>query len=127
MIMEVELIASEVAHPLDPVLSARFMTGRKAEFVVKEYLQMREAPFSFGLVLFQDTYDNIRDSLITGKVEALHAINREYAPFYCKDCIGVYCYKHMQFEEIWDEDYMTGGPDYWKGTCPQGHKQLVDH
>lgn len=41
---------------------------------------------------------------------------------YCPKCDKIYCKKHYSVVEIWDEDFY----DYSEGTCPKGHKRIVD-
>lgn len=58
---------------------------------------------------------------------AIHALNKLWAPFYCPECEKVYCGDHwrveMQFE---DEEGLPGWYDCAYGTCPNGHRRLID-
>ena len=41
---------------------------------------------------------------------------------YCPDCDRSYCKKHYNVNVIWDDGYY----DYAEGTCPKGHKRILD-
>ena len=41
---------------------------------------------------------------------------------YCPDCDKIYCRKHYNVREIYDEGYY----DYSEGTCPNGHNRIID-
>jgi hypothetical protein len=43
----------------------------------------------------------------------------ELVPFFCKGCQRTYCRRH------WDLSFNTI-TEYTHGTCPRGHRQLVD-
>jgi len=123
-IMQVELTARGVAHASD----YGAFDSKDARFFVIQYLQENGRPFSTAIhLLKEDMYAKIGLALRQGDPHALFMLDREYAPFYCKDCKSVYCYQHMDYEEVWDEDYVVGGVDYWRGQCPYGHHQFVDH
>ena len=41
---------------------------------------------------------------------------------YCPTCDRVYCRDHYQTEERYDEGFY----DCTYGTCPQGHRRMID-
>ncbi len=41
---------------------------------------------------------------------------------YCPDCDKVYCRLDYNVDEKWDEGFY----DCTYGTCPQGHRRLLD-
>ena len=51
---------------------------------------------------------------------ALHRF--EYAPFWCPECPAPYCHRHWVTEEVMDEGFY----DCTYGTCPSGHRTMVD-
>ena len=53
---------------------------------------------------------------------ALHAIDWELAPFWCRSCRRSYCRDHWQRMVIMDEGFY----DYSDGICPAGHRQMID-
>jgi hypothetical protein len=53
---------------------------------------------------------------------ALHAINWELAPFWCRRCHRSYCNRHWDRIMIMDEGFY----DYTDGWCPAGHRQMLD-
>jgi hypothetical protein len=55
----------------------------------------------------------------------LYALDAEWASFYCPDCGRSYCSNHWQFETRYDDDF-PGWYDCTYGTCPAGHRRLVD-
>lgn len=53
---------------------------------------------------------------------ALHAIDWELAPFWCRKCKQCYCREHWMPIVIIDEGFY----DYTDGLCPAGHRQILD-
>jgi hypothetical protein len=52
----------------------------------------------------------------------LRRIGRDLVPFYCPDCELNYCGGDWQAEVLWDEGFY----DRTVGTCPHGHRHLLD-
>ena len=56
-------------------------------------------------------------------IGALRAINEEYANFWCPECEAVYCREHWApIEPTTDEGFY----DATYGTCPRGHRVMLD-
>jgi hypothetical protein len=53
---------------------------------------------------------------------ALHAIDWELAPFFCRACQSCYCRDDWHPIPIWDGPFY----DYTEGRCPAGHRQTID-
>jgi hypothetical protein len=53
---------------------------------------------------------------------ALYAIEKLWAPFYCKECSRVYCREHWSIIPLYDGDFF----DCSYGYCPEGHKRLIE-
>jgi predicted RNA-binding Zn-ribbon protein involved in translation (DUF1610 family) len=53
---------------------------------------------------------------------ALRLIGRDLTPFYCPDCELNYCGADWNAEVFWDEGFY----DRTMGTCPRGHRHLLD-
>jgi hypothetical protein len=53
---------------------------------------------------------------------ALCLIGRDLAPFYCPDCELNYCGADWHAEVLWDDGFY----DRTMGTCPHGHRHLLD-
>ena len=53
---------------------------------------------------------------------ALHAINWEFAPFFCRGCKVCYCRDDWHGVPVWDGPFY----DYTDGQCPAGHQQIID-
>jgi hypothetical protein len=53
---------------------------------------------------------------------ALHAIDWELAPYWCRDCQLCYC------RDDWQRTVIFDGPfyDYTDGVCPAGHRHMID-
>jgi hypothetical protein len=63
--------------------------------------------------------------LASRDVRALYALNAEWASFYCPTCDRAYCSAHWHFDVRYDDDF-PGWYDCTYGTCPMGHRRLVD-
>jgi hypothetical protein len=71
------------------------------------------------------TVQLVHQALATHDVRLLHTLNQLWAPFYCPQCERVYCLKHWHITPRFDDD-LPGRYDSSYGTCPQGHRRLVD-
>ncbi len=71
-----------------------------------------------------DTWQCVSDVLNSGRLDpaALHSINWEIAPFYCRGCQASYCRDDWQPIPVWDGPFY----DYTEGRCPAGHRQIID-
>lgn len=67
--------------------------------------------------------DELKAALHDGSVEALLAINPEYVHFWCPKCAATYCREHWYpIDPTMDEGFY----DATYGTCPKGHKVMLD-
>lgn len=57
--------------------------------------------------------------------KALFYLDVLWAPFYCPTCDRVYCRDHWLMIPQFDDDF-PGWYDCTYGTCPHGHRRLVD-
>jgi hypothetical protein len=68
----------------------------------------------------------IFENLELGNLRALHSFLSEVMDggldAYCPTCDKVYCKEHYDTEEEWDEGFY----DCTYGTCPEGHRRLLD-
>ena len=78
----------------------------------------------FGGSSVDDAATAVRAALVTGDPVALHAVNDEYAPFWCPDCATSYCGHHWTTWPIWDAD-MPDFLDEVRGRCPNGHERTI--
>lgn len=76
-------------------------------------------------VVFGDKLQNIYEIFRAGKPQELFDLESMLIPFYCPICKASYCYKHWNVLEVFDSDF-DGWYDCSYGTCPKGHKRLVD-
>lgn len=118
--MQVELVVAGTEHEDDQNQLLRAGVNKPASFICDYLPGYTQSWHPSGLA-----YARLELALRQGDIAALNALDRDYAPFYCWRCHGVYCYQHMRFQEIWDDFYPH--PDYWVGTCPYGHPTMVDH
>jgi hypothetical protein len=68
------------------------------------------------------TYADAAAALDAHDVRALWAGNNEWAPFYCPGCDACYCRDHWHAEMEFDEGFY----DCTWGTCPRGHRRMID-
>jgi len=75
---------------------------------------------------FDISKEAIFGSLEKGDLRALHGIVEEMSEggldAYCPSCDKVYCRDHYRLEEEWDEGFY----DCTYGTCPEGHRRLLN-
>lgn len=67
--------------------------------------------------------EEIKIAIADRSISALAMINPEYTNFRCPKCNAVYCRKHWQpIEPEMDEGFY----DATYGTCPRGHRVMLD-
>lgn len=71
------------------------------------------------------TIQLVHQALSAHDARLLYSIDRLWAPFYCPQCERVYCVKHWIIVPVFDDDF-PGWYDSSYGTCPKGHRRLVD-
>jgi hypothetical protein len=67
----------------------------------------------------------VRAILDCQDVRAHYALNDEWASFYCPTCHQAFCRAHWHFDVRYNDDF----PEWYDctyGTCPVGHRRLVD-
>ncbi|HTL71360.1 MAG TPA: hypothetical protein VL404_08735 [Candidatus Eisenbacteria bacterium] len=66
--------------------------------------------------------------LSSGDLKSVHEYVRRFRSTedgmdaYCPDCDKIYCRRHYNVAEEWDEGFY----DCARGTCPQGHERIID-
>lgn len=75
--------------------------------------------------LSQEAIPAIHQAISQASGRLLYDLNLLWAPFYCPDCEQVYCRQHWLIIPQFDDDF-PGWYDCAYGTCPQGHRRLVD-
>ena len=95
---------------------------------------IRRADFAYGVRDFDMFVDGIwsqpdRTTVATlaaavrcRDFDALRAECSEYAPFWCRTCRRSYCRDHWTLEAVFDPQF-----DYYRGSCPAGHRTMIDH
>jgi len=71
--------------------------------------------------LFRQSVPQIIGALERSDAQALRNVDREFAPFYCRECAASYCRNHWETEDVWD-DFSY---DCTYGTCPKGHRAMI--
>lgn len=74
-----------------------------------------------------DTWRALADMSPADACRMLHALNAEWAPWYCPACDAVYCRDHWSMRVEFEED--AGLPAWYDrtlGTCPRGHERVLD-
>ena len=66
--------------------------------------------------------ESVARALGLGDPAALYAIDPEYASFWCPGCRASYCGAHFRTEQVFDEGFY----DCTYGTCPAGHRRMLD-
>jgi hypothetical protein len=62
-----------------------------------------------------------------GAASELFEWEHDSASFYCPTCDKAYCTAHWQTELVFDDDPdLPGWYDCTYGTCPQGHRRVID-
>ncbi|GLV55474.1 hypothetical protein KDH_23180 [Dictyobacter sp. S3.2.2.5] len=125
----VELVVKGTPHPDDhflhrDILEAARVSGA-GQIIVKGFIQdyrVRRVT-NYSMPLSPTATQQVAAGLRSGDPAALYELEKDYAPFYCTQCAGVFCALRYHLEEVWDE----AGPDFWHGTCPYGHRKFIDH
>ena len=67
-------------------------------------------------------FEKLEDGDIRGLSEFFEKMMQGGLDAYCPTCDKVYCREHYDAEEEWDEGFY----DCTYGTCPAGHRRLID-
>lgn len=125
----VELRTKGTSHPDDQFLNREILegdlVGGVGQIILKGFLQDHHIGrvTNWSMPISPAGYQQVAAALRSSDLAALYALDKDYAPFYCTRCPGVFCALHYRLEEVWDEV----GLDYWHGTCPYGHGKFIDH
>lgn len=68
---------------------------------------------------------SLHQALLAHDAHRVHALNPLWAPFYCPQCQRVYCVKHWHITPHFDSD-LAGQYASSHGTCPKGHRRMLD-
>lgn len=66
------------------------------------------------------------EAAMRGGLRTLYDYDAEWASFYCPACARAYCRKHWRLEMQFEHDHLPGWYDFTYGTCPEGHRRIVD-
>jgi hypothetical protein len=85
--------------------------------------ELRREAFTGVLTQSVEPYGALRDAIAAGDAAAVHAIDRELAPWWCPDCAASYCGAHWARWDVFDDE---GFHDCIRGRCPHGHERLLE-
>lgn len=68
--------------------------------------------------------DGVARALDRADAVALHALDLEFAPFYCPTCDAVYCVDCWRTSLVFADDF-PGWLEETQGTCPEGHGRML--
>ena len=105
-------------------ISVDFTIG-KGRFDKKESLVFKG--ITHGTSLRREIADELFDILKKENLSAVHNFMKKYHGFegldaYCPKCDKIYCWEHFNAEEVFDDGFY----DCTYGTCPEGHKRMID-
>ena len=84
-------------------------------------LSIRGGPAPVTITLGEDAARLVESALCTGSAEALYEADREFAPFWCRQCHAAYCRDHWRVVPVFDEGWF----EHIEGTCPHGHTRII--
>jgi hypothetical protein len=112
----VKAVAADVPVDMGPPLGPHF---QRSDGIVVDY---------FGGTAWKlaepGTYAAVRAILDGDQPDPaeLRRIDWELAPFYCPECERYYCRADWHTYVLFDEGFY----DYTMGTCPAGHRHMLD-
>jgi hypothetical protein len=84
-------------------------------------ISIRGGPAPATFTLGEDNARVVESAVRAGSAKTLYKRNREWAPFWCRQCGGAYCRDHWHLTPVFDEAEF----DYLDGACPQGHRRII--
>ena len=114
-----------VASPGDPTPESE-AAGRPALHDAFAGLGVESGPLSLAIggEVVEVATSRILAALGAADAEALHAVNPEFAPFWCPRCRAAYCGEHWRTWLVFDEDDPTWFEEQ-RGICPEGHERML--
>ena len=112
-------VAARVALVLDEPVPGESSSSRSGLIAESEFFgDWEQVVLAAGL-------RPVADALVDEDAAALYQVDPLWAPFFCPECRASYCHEHWSMTVIFDEEW-TSWYDYTEGTCPRGHKRMVD-
>jgi hypothetical protein len=115
-----------------PAADARFLCarcGKEAGSVqlfgdrARASIERRSFTSRMSAVVPAKTFDRLHAAIAAADARELHALDLEYAPFYCPKCDASYCGEHWKRWSVYDDD---GWHDSIRGSCPDGHERMLE-
>lgn len=94
------------------------MFSDQARVVYRSFTGTVEAPISDG------SSAQLARAVQGADPRTIRAVYSDAVPYYCSSCGKSYCYEDWTLNLVFD--HMTGQIDYITGTCPAGHKGIVE-
>ena len=91
-----------------------------AQLVLRDFVWTRSAE-----AVKPEVVPDLEHALNAVNVRDLYTLNQLWAPFYCPECDSSYCLQHWQVTRTFDGDF-PGWYDCSYGTCPEGHRRMID-
>ncbi|MHA1339254.1 MAG: hypothetical protein ACTSRZ_04345 [Promethearchaeota archaeon] len=100
---------------------------KNAQSLLSDDIVWKYFGLMFGRELDEYYYPVIISYLENSDLKGLHEffkdkVVHEGLDAYCPECNKIYCKRHYSLEIVYDEGFY----DYTMGTCPEGHKRIVD-
>jgi len=89
--------------------------SKKPTIAIREFVGIEHVAVSGDL-------SQLETALRNSDAAALYKVERLWAPFYCPECLRVYCRNHWKIFPVYDETFY----DCSYGYCPEDHKRLID-
>ena len=114
-----------LALPGDPIPESE-PSARRALHDAYAWLGVESGPLSLtiGGEVVELATSRILAALAAADADALHAVNPEFAPFWCPRCRGAYCGEHWQSWLVFDEEDLAWFEEQ-RGICPEGHERML--
>ena len=76
--------------------------------------------------IHEPTAEALREAVETAYLREIHALNAEWAPFFCPECGASYCGECWRWWEVVDPDRPSLVLEV-RGVCPAGHERMLVH
>jgi hypothetical protein len=74
--------------------------------------------------LHREEAEELLDALREMDVRRVHALEPEWAPFYCPACERVYCGECWRTTPVFDAEWVDWIEEV-RGVCPRGHERML--
>lgn len=105
----------------------RVKAGRTSSMLESAHTKVVVSGFLWGYASWTERSDPhaLVKAVNSGSASAVYDLDEEWAPFYCPECDRSYCKNHWFVNIEFDDDF-PGWYDCAYGTCPEGHRRMID-